>query len=144
MLQIPAIWPPGTGELSGSDGIVGPVWPEAVLRTRSFRKKLKFVLSHPNWIYYQPLRIDNKASSPSKMFLYDSINTYSRLYLSRTRLSWSSLYLEPNGFSLGFGPYILCYLPLLMSNSLISNPRFSSTVFLSPWDEITLYISNEP
>ena len=35
-LQIPALWPTGKGELSGSDPWAGPFWPEPVLRTRAF------------------------------------------------------------------------------------------------------------
>ena len=34
-LQIPALWPTGAEELSGSDPWAGPLWPEPVLRTRA-------------------------------------------------------------------------------------------------------------
>ena len=35
-LQIPALWPTGAGELSGSDPWVGSFWTEPVLKTRAF------------------------------------------------------------------------------------------------------------
>ena len=35
-LQIPAFWPTGVGELSGSNPWAGTFWPEPVLRTRAF------------------------------------------------------------------------------------------------------------
>ena len=35
VLQIPALWPTGAGELSGSDS-AGSFWPEPVLRTYVF------------------------------------------------------------------------------------------------------------
>ena len=42
-LEIPALWPTGAGELSGSDPRAGPFWPEPVLRTRAFHLK-------PDWL----------------------------------------------------------------------------------------------
>ena len=38
-LQIPALWPTGAGELSGSDPWAGLFWPESVLRTRAFHSR---------------------------------------------------------------------------------------------------------
>ena len=39
-LQIPALWPTGAGELSGSDPQAGPFWPEPVLISRTFRLRI--------------------------------------------------------------------------------------------------------
>ena len=36
ILQLPALWPTGAGELSGSDPWAGPFWPELALKTRVF------------------------------------------------------------------------------------------------------------
>ena len=69
---------------------------------------------------------------------------YSSLHLSRTRLSRTSLYFEPNLIPLGFDWYFLCYLPLFISSSLISNLHFSRTISFSLWYKNTFYISIKP
>ena len=42
-LQIPALWPIGAGELSGSDPLTGPFWAEPVLKTRGQPDKRKVI-----------------------------------------------------------------------------------------------------
>ena len=38
-LQVPALWPTGAEERSGSDPRAGTFWPEPVLRTRAFHSR---------------------------------------------------------------------------------------------------------
>ena len=66
-LQIPALWPTGAGELSGSDSRVGTFWPEPVLRTRAFHlrtdwsdrtneKRPTLAVHSPHSVWYRRIR----------------------------------------------------------------------------------------